>query len=144
MAAQLPEGEHRWLSGFLVQRQHLAQSGVAVAGQAEAEHQRGEVVKVNAHAGPDCTAGVRAHLSRERKAGQRADRGHGKRPGRAAVIEGVRVAAAFGGEPPDRYSPRRQSSQHRRHLVKQRQGLIRGRGQAAHDAGCVEPPPPGG
>jgi len=105
VAAQLPEGEHRRLSGFLVYRQHLAESGMAVAGQAEAEYQRGEVVKVNARAGPDCTAGVRAHVSREGQAGQRADRGYGQRPGRAAIIEGVRVAAAFGSESPDRDSP---------------------------------------
>jgi hypothetical protein len=78
VAAQLPEGEHRRLSGFPVQRQHLAKGGAGVAEQAEAEHQRGEVVKVNAHEGPYRTARVRAHLSRERQAGQGADRGQGE------------------------------------------------------------------
>ena len=68
---------------------------------------------MDTHAGPRRSAGVRAHLSRERQAGQRADRGQGERPGRAPVVEGVRVTAAFGGEPPDRDSRRRQPSQRR-------------------------------
>jgi hypothetical protein len=56
----------------------------------------------------------------------------------------VRAAAAFGGEPPDRDARRRQSTQHRRRLFKQYQCHIRRRGQAAHDAGPVEPTPPRG
>ena len=144
VAAQLPEGEHHRLPCFPLQRQDLAQSGASVAGQTETEHQRGEFVKVNAHGGPHRAAGVRARVGRERQVCQRADRGQGERPCRAPVIEGVRVAAALGGEPPDRNVPRRQSSQHRRHLVKQHQCHIRRGGQAAHDTGRVEPTPPGG
>jgi hypothetical protein len=75
---------------------------MSVAGQAEAEHQRGEFVKVHPCGGPDRAAGLRADVGRKRQARQRADRGQCERPGRPAIIEGVRVAAAFGGEPPDR------------------------------------------
>jgi PAS domain S-box-containing protein len=144
MAAQLPQGEHRWLPGFPLECQHLAEGGTRVAGQAEAEHERGEVVKVNSYAGPCCTAGVRAHLGRERQAGQRADCGQGERAARAPVIEGVRIAAALGGEPPDRDPPRRQPPQHRGNRGQQHQRRTGGRGEAAHDASRVEPSAPFG
>ena len=101
MAAELAEREHRRLSRLAARRQHPAQRRTRVAGQAEAEHQRRQLVEVDADGGPGGAAGIGGSLRRERQAGQRADRRQRQRADRAPVVQGVRITAAFGGEPAD-------------------------------------------
>ena len=137
LAAELTEGEHRRLSRLVVGRQRPAQGGARVAGQAETEHQGGQLVEVNSDGGPRGAAGIGGWLRGERQAGQRADRGQHQRAGRASVVQGVRIAAALGGEPPDGHAGRGKPPEHRRDLGEEQSRLIRFGGETAHYAGRV-------
>ena len=142
MAAELTEREHRWLSRLPARRQHGAQGRARVAGQAQAERQRRQLVEVNPDGSPCGATGVGGSLRRERQAGQRTDRRQHQRAGRVPVVQSVSVAAAFGGEPADGDAGRGQSQQDRRDLAEEPPRPLRFGGETARHSGRVEPPPP--
>ena len=98
---------------------------------------------MDSYGGPRGPAGISGSLSRERPPGQRADRRQDERADRAPVVQGVRVAAAFGGEPANGDASRGQVQQYGRHLAEDQPGLVWSGSEAAHHAGGVEPLPPG-
>ena len=73
MTAELTKGEYRRLSRLAARGQCPAQGRAGVAGQAEAERQRGQLVEVNPDGGPRGSAGVGAWIRRKRQAGQRTE-----------------------------------------------------------------------
>ena len=121
----------------MARRQRPAQGGARVAGQAETEHQGRQLVEVNSDGGPRGAAGVGGCLRGERQAGERADRGQHQRPGRASVVQGVRIAAALGSEPADGHAGRGKPPEHGRDLSEEQSRLIRFGRETAHYAGRV-------
>src|SRR5262249_28871478 len=99
MTAKLTERKHSWLSHLTARRQRPPQGRARVAGQAEAECQRRQLIEVNPDDGPRGAAGVGSSLRRERQAPQRTDRRQHERADPASAVPGGSVAAALGGGP---------------------------------------------
>src|SRR5262249_12531121 len=102
MTAKLTERKHRWLSHLTVRRPRPPRGRARVARRAAAAARRRPRTEGNPGDGPRGAAGVGIPLRRERQARQRTDRRQHERADRASVVQGVSVAAAFGGEPSDR------------------------------------------